>query len=217
MIYSLEILEFLLATTILFTPIINTLLYPLKKTETIILITYIFFSYFITNKIIPNDFNMAFFTIGGTILIICLFTKNNKFYNIGSAIAGYLVMVCLNYLVLICLINFDVTPQMITDNMMNLIVFEIVFFVFVYTITYLLGKGLRILMEKIDVLKKKSVKYFIITNLFCCLIIFLLFIIFGRITGFNEVIVKQNGYVFFILAAGVVVVISGVIKFCSKK
>lgn len=217
MMYTYEILEFLLASAILFTPIINTLLYPFNKSETILLITYILFSYFITYKVIPNDLNMALFTMGGTILIISLFTKyKSKIYNIGSAVAGYLVMVCLNYFVLFCLISFGVTLQMITDNITNLIIFEIIFLVLVYTVTYFLGKGLRILMKNINILKKKSVKYFIIFNLFGCLIIFLLFIVLGRVTGLTEVIVKQIGYVFFILATGVVVVIWGIIKLFKK-
>lgn len=216
MIYVLEIIELLLASAILFIPISNTLIYPLKKNENVVLLAYIFLSYLITYKIILSDINMTVFTMGGTLLIIFLSSKS--IYNVGSAIFGYLVTVCLNYLVLMCINLFGVTPQLITGSVKNLIAFEITFCLLIYAVTYFLGRGLRILVKKYcDFLKKKNVRYFIITNLCSCLVVFLLFIVLGRITGFTNAIVKQNGAVFLALVSGAAISVLGAVKLAVFK
>lgn len=215
-IYALEIIELLLASVILFMPMTNTLIYPLPQIKKVALLVYIFLSYFMTYKAMPSDVNMAVFTMGGALLIIFLSRRN--IYNVGSAVAGYLVMVCLNYLVLMYLSFFGVTPKQITSNMFNLIIFEIIFCILTYVLTYLLGKGLRILAKKYyGFIKKKSMRYFIISNLCGCLIVFLTFIVLGRITGFTNAIVKQNGIAFLLLALGVAVTISAAVKLAAVK
>lgn len=182
MLYIMELIQILLASFILFVGMDNVLIYPLTRIKRIALLGYIFLAYLITGKVNPGNVNMAVLTMGGALFIIFLSYRN--IYNGGSAIAGYLVTVCLNYLVFMYLGLFSITPQFITDSMSKMIVFDIIFCGLTYAVTYYMGRGLRLMVEKYyGLLKKKNIRYFIFSNLCGCLVIFLLLIINRRNHG----------------------------------
>lgn len=175
----------------------NVLINPLKKRQMFVIFSYLFVLIYFFVEILGQFITP--FVMGGILLFILWFSKKSKIRNACAMLLGYLFAVVLNYMFTITLSLFGVTIQKIETEFP--LRFSLIFFIAVYSITYLIGKKVR----KTDFFYKIQMPKFVIIGLFAdlliCVCIFIFNIIVGERMGYSSEVIRLNGILFFLFFA----------------
>lgn len=172
----------------------NTLLYPIKKYQKIILFLFEFFLFYFLGE----KFGQGITPIGisGMMLLIAFFHRKKAVINVCSGLLGYFCAVVLNYCFTIGLSFFGLTISMIASD--YAIPFNATFSLCAFTVTYFIGKIVRKKWQNNDINLAPSILYLFFTEMCACVAIFIFNIICGERLGYTTKVIKMNGVLFFL-------------------
>lgn len=172
----------------------NTLLYPIKKEQKIIIALYVFLVYLLLGSKIGQWITPI--CVGGILLLVALFNKKRALLNIYSASLGYLFAVVLNHCFTVTLSFFDLTIADIATR--YAIPFNLSFTIIACTVTYFAGKFFKRTWKEKDIKLTYDLKFLIVMQTVFFLVVTLTFIIYGEKIGYSPEFVALSGILFLI-------------------
>lgn len=196
------IITVFISTCMLFFSTTNLLMSPIK----IIYKTSMFFILFILGYFeFQNGQSGSYVVLLILFIFIVLFSsKNYRFINICTSLLGYICLVFLNQVALFFVESICNIEYKSLENQFGFW-FSTIFFIFIYFLTYFIGKMLRNKLSSQNLLVSKKTSCLVLAALLLCTFIFITNFVFGEKIGYPYKIIRQNailfGAFFFITAA----------------
>lgn len=181
----------LISTCLLFYSSINLLVFPIKTVYklSIFIILFLLSCYLFQKEKLGSYLVMLLF-----FLLIFLFSKKmHRFVNLCTSLLGYILLVFLNQIALIIVERIEEGGYRILENG-NRIWFSTIFFIFIFLITFFIGKLIRINLSLQTLHFSKKSAFLIFTSLLLCTFIFN--IVSGKSIGYPYKIIRQNAILF---------------------
>ncbi|MFP3155522.1 GHKL domain-containing protein [Lachnospiraceae bacterium ZAX-1] len=205
-IYS--ILKITLNTLILYFPLVNTLVYPLKRRAKPILLFFIAAVLFFLAE--PLGQNISYIAVGGGLLLIAL-DSEEKILNVACALIGYLVTVCTDYIVLI-LLDFGFSLDVNTLATKYSLSFMLSFCILLFFITKFLSFILKNTIGALNGHFPKHIAIHILLIMVLCVILFIFNFAYNETLGYAPTIIYFNGTIFILYTILTFIVMHHAIK-----
>lgn len=187
----------------------NLLLFPLRKMNRLLVYCYLFLCQFIFARQLGQ--HITVFTIGGTLLIIILSSKNIVTSS-ALSLFGYLLAIFIDYLLVAPLNLLGVSIADIYANNYYLYAFVVTYSVLTCVSTRFIGIYLRKLINKYEMLFTRELQILFSLETITCAILFILNIIQGENSGYPAEVIYFNTILF-----GVFFIITLIIFFFCLK
>lgn len=188
------IITVFISTCIMFFSTTNLLIYPVKtKYKLFIFIILFLCGYFK----FQNGQSGSYLVLIILFISILLFSKNKcKFINICTSLLGYVCLVFINQLALIFIeYMFDIKYQLLENSNYGLL-FSIIFFIFIYLISFFTGKIMRKKIDTKNLIISKKTSILILSTLLICTFIFISNFVLGEKIGYSYSVIRYNAILF---------------------